>query len=544
MGDLEKFYKLYTLAVKKGWSRENLAEYLGITSDSVRRKIVKTENSFGITLAKIPMILSKLTSDMVNELNAELNSTEVTKSCNKSSVFVITSAQNATPIHKGFFDSIIRYCNYRNAELLVIPYRYKNPTSLWSESAKNDDWWATHVEDYLITSRIRLADNLVIMGDIKIQPTASDPISGFEGFSGGDSVILGHPKVRLSSVPTLNGLSKLLLTTGSVTVPNYTDSKVGQKAKFHHSLAATIVEVNEDGLFFVRHIHASNNGSFYDLDTLYTPKEVIRENRVEALIAGDVHAEFIDEQVEEITFNSSDSIVSVLRPKKVILHDVLDFGRRNHHAIGKDVLSYGKHHYGRDNVQEELQITADFIDRISKKDQEVIIVKSNHDEAFAKWLMISDPKFDPENADLYYYMKYHQMKSVKRTDTGFSSFDPFKFWCHNPESGVGLRNKKSTRFLRRDESVRICGIEVGFHGDVGADGSRGEIKGFSKLSDKIIVGHRHSPSIYESAYQVGLSCKKNLEYTRGPSSWMHTHCIIYPDGKRTLLHIINGKWKI
>lgn len=544
MSELEKFYKLYIAAKNLQWTRENIAEYIGITLDSVRRKIKRTEDLFGFELPTIPIRGDKLTNEMISQLKEVLNDEVVKDSTKTKSVYVITSAQNATPIHKGFLESVKRYCKDRSAEFMVIPYRYKNPTSLWTENSQNDEWWADTLQEYLITSRVRLSDNIVIMGDVKIQPTASDPVSGFEGFSGGDSVVLGHPKVRFHSVPTINGNPKMLLTTGSITVPNYTDSKVGHKAKFHHSLAAAIVEVDENGSVFVRHIHASkNNGSFYDLDTLYTPTEIIRGNRIEALITGDSHAEFMDEIVEEVTYNLPDSIVSVLRPKKVILHDVLDFFRRNHHANGKDILRYGKHHYGRDNVQEELQITADFIDRISKPNQEIIIVKSNHDEAFDRYLRETDPKLDPENSDFYYYMKYHQMKSIKMTDTGFSSFDPFQFWCYNPESGPGLRNKKTTKFLKRDDSLRICGIEVGFHGDVGANGSRGDVKGLSKLSDKIIIGHSHTPSIYESAYQVGLSCKKNLEYIRGPSSWMHTHCIIYPDGKRTLIHIVNGKWK-
>ena len=60
-------------------------------------------------------------------------------------------------------------------------------------------------------------------------------------------------------MPTINGNPKMLLTTGSITVPNYTDSKVGHKAKFHHSLAAAIVEVDENGSVFVRHKQNKKN---------------------------------------------------------------------------------------------------------------------------------------------------------------------------------------------------------------------------------------------------------------------------------------------
>ena len=43
--------------------------------------------------------------------------------------FIITTAQNATPTHMDFFESLERYAKYNDAELVVIPVRYKNPTS-------------------------------------------------------------------------------------------------------------------------------------------------------------------------------------------------------------------------------------------------------------------------------------------------------------------------------------------------------------------------------------------------------------------------------
>src|SRR5690554_4811936 len=56
--------------------------------------------------------------------------------------YVITAAQNATPVNKRFFASLLTYCKVRDAQLLVIPYRYKNPTSMWTAAAQDDDWWA------------------------------------------------------------------------------------------------------------------------------------------------------------------------------------------------------------------------------------------------------------------------------------------------------------------------------------------------------------------------------------------------------------------
>ena len=58
-----------------------------------------------------------------------------------SKIFVVTSAQNATPLHDAFWKSLLQYCEFRGAELMVIPIRYKNATSRWTESQANAEWW-------------------------------------------------------------------------------------------------------------------------------------------------------------------------------------------------------------------------------------------------------------------------------------------------------------------------------------------------------------------------------------------------------------------
>ena len=79
---------------------------------------------------------------------------------------------------------------------------------------------------------------------------------------------------------------------------------------------------------------------------------------------------------------------------------------------------------------------------------------------------------------------------------------------------------------------------------MGSNGAKGSSIGFSKLGQKIIVGHSHTPSIVGNAYTVGTSSRFDLSYVKGPSSWLHTHAILYPSGAITLINIINGKWKL
>ena len=84
------------------------------------------------------------------------------------------------------------------------------------------------------------------MSDVKIQPTATNPMSGLAGMSGVNSCVFGSPKVQLEMIPVLEGNKpKMMLTTGAVTLMNYTDSKSGKKGEFHHVFGFAIVEIKE-----------------------------------------------------------------------------------------------------------------------------------------------------------------------------------------------------------------------------------------------------------------------------------------------------------
>jgi hypothetical protein len=554
---VNEFVISYKAAVKAKLTREEFAKLLSVKPDSLirRRLAVKKETGLDLPfLNSVPdsadIAIDKERMDKYTEFVLEQKANQsfhTTKSFTGKKVYVITSAQNATPVHEGFLASILNYCAHRDAMLLIVPYRYKNPTSVWTQNNEGDEWWHPSVEAYLCSDDIRLSKRFRIMGHIPIQPTATVPLSGFDSYTGMDSAVFGHPKVQLKTIATpATKMPKLLCTTGAVTVPNYTDSKTGHIGDFHHSLSAVVVEIDDDDTFHLRHVHGDQvTGAFYDLNHLYGPSTIEKNERVAALVTGDTHAEFIDDNVLACTYQNEDSIVGTLKPEIIIFHDLMDFYSQNHHHRGREVIAIGKHRYGRGNVEEGLQMAADFVDEVSRPHTLNVIVKSNHDEAFDKWLEESNPKFDPENAQFYYWMKYHQTKNIQMTETGFSSIDPFEFWCSNPDQERGLANKSKTKFLQRGETFVVNNIELSFHGDFGLNGARGSSKSFSKIGPKTVIGHGHNPEIYEGCYRVGVSARLDLEYQKGQcSNWLHTHCVIYPDGKRTLINIINGKWKL
>lgn len=557
----ENFIKKYKAAIESNLSKEQLSNYLGIKPDSLVRRRLHIKDTTGLDLPYLKSTGTYVISDeLLRKFRAEIGkltkenktlSAEETapneRDYSKYDRLVIISAQNATPINEGFFAAILNYCKINKAGLVVIPYRYKNPTSVFE--AADMDYWDERLVPYLMDRQIKVASNLQIMGHAKIQPTAIQPLYGYDGYTGTDSAIIGHPKIQLKTIPTpSNSLPKILATTGAITLPNYTDSKAGIRGQFHHSYAAAIVEIDRKrDIFHLRHIHWNREDeSFFDIARgelkKYTSNEVKSGFRASALITGDSHAVFIDPTVEATTYTNKNSIVNIVQPENLILHDVLDGYSISHHHRHNDIIRYGKHHFDRGNIEKELQITANFIDRVSRDGMKTYIVKSNHDEHFDRWLKEAEPKDDPENARFYHYMKYQQLCSVIPNHTGFSSIDPFEFWCNHPDQQQGLTKKHLVKILKRDESLFINNNELSFHGDKGASGAKGSLISFARVGNKMVVAHDHSCAIYEGVYRVGTSSYIDLEYKSGLDSWMHSHCIIYPDGKRSLINIIRGQF--
>jgi hypothetical protein len=454
--------------------------------------------------------------------------------------YIITAAQNATPVHKGFWKALEQYAEFNGAEIVVIPYRYKNPTSIWSEKAKEDDWWAPEVVPHLVNTRLDLNKHLRLLADIKTQPTATSPLSGFESISGARSAIIGHPKLELKTVPTpQSALPKIITTTGACTVPNYLNTKAGKKGEFHHTFGAAVVELVGQH-FHLRQINALADGSFIDLDLEYSADGPAEAAPALALVMGDSHIEFIDPKVVKATFEGPDSMVAVLKPAALVWHDTLDAYARNHHHRDNPFIAYVKHHSGHcDNVEAEIDAAFAFVDRVTPAGVCNVFVASNHDQAIARWIRETDPRNDPENAAFWCRTYLAMLEGSRWTDTGAATIDPFAYWAENKLKCYG----RST-FLARGESHTVGGIEVGYHGDLGANGARGSLATFASIGVKTITGHSHSPGIKEGAYRVGLNARYGLEYAvGGPSSWLQTDCVIYANGKRSLLTIVGDQWR-
>lgn len=456
---------------------------------------------------------------------------EMRSKAEKSSIYIITSAQNATPIHKGFWESILFYAKKRGAEIIVLPSRYKNATSQWTQQQESHEWWDKNVTKYLFNGRHNIAGNVTVLGDVIVQPTAARPLSGLDTITQHMSGIVGHPKIELRCIATpQNKLPKIMITTGSCTIPNYTDSKAGKKGEFHHSLGAVVVE-NMGKRFYMRHINAVSDGSFCDLDMEYTPRGIVKAPRPLGITLGDSHVQFIDKTVDMVT----NEIIATLRPRHIFWHDVMDFYSRNHHHKGNWIVGYGKWKYGIDSVRVEFEESIKHIVDRTPKDTKSVVVGSNHPDAMQRWLKEVDWRQDPPNAEFYLECALNLVKSVKLGDGGVSYNDPF--------SDMGKKIAPHVTFLERDDSFILGDVEHAFHGDQGVNGTRGSTMALSKVGVKVTKAHNHTPEVIDGCHSVGKSTGK-LEYESGASSHLNSHVLQYYNGKRTHIHIINGKWRI
>lgn len=455
-----------------------------------------------------------------------------------ASRYLITSAQNATPVHEGFLAALQVAAKHLKAELVVIPFRYKNPTSIWSRKQDSEERWAPELEPFLFNVRRKLCSNLVLLGDVKVQPTASSPLTGFEALTGAESCILGHPKLQLRSVAAPSSrYPKILSTTGACTRRNYTDTKAGKLGAFHHFLGALVVEVDARQ-FRLYQVNADRvDGSFTHLDRHYTAAGHRPAPPALGLVMGDTHVRTTDRAVDQATFGPG-GIVETLRPLVRVWHDLFDGYSVNPHHGGNPFIAQAKHRAGWGNAAEEVTAAVEFVRQRTPPGTRSVIVPSNHDDFLSRWVIATDWRQSPGNASFYLETAQAMLASVRMGPGGAEYADPFRYWVER------LRGKAPIRCLAKDESFKLADVECGLHGHAGPDGARGTMKNLSRIGAKVISGHGHSPGIEEGHYRVGTSTPRSLEYTGGPSSWLNAHCITYATGKRSLLFVVDGRWRL
>lgn len=453
----------------------------------------------------------------------------------KKKKFIITWAQNNTPVHKEFFENLTAYAKHINADVHVIAGRYKNPTSIWSSEQEEEERWDTRVQPYLDANRHNIHKYVSIMSDVKIHPTAVNPMTGMHSMSGINSCVFGSPKLQMEMIPVIEGeKSKMMLTTGSCTKKNYTDSKAGKKGEFHHVIGFAIVEIEDNETFYLRQVSAEESGNFCDLykEVIYDKESgktsIKKITEIEACVLGDLHWGHHDPEVVNLTHK----MMKKVKPKNVILHDVFDGYSISHHDMKDPFAQYGKEINGNNDLQKEVSEMLEGLVPFEGYEN-VVIVRSNHDDFLDRWVKNEDWKRQPTPKNSPLYMEYSAIL--------------LRQYAKNPSDIKGIIpsiiNKRFPKFitLGRRDSYKVLDWELGQHGDIGSNGSRGSLLQMRKLNTKIVVGHYHSPGRKDGALAVGTSTHIRVGYNMGPSSWLQSHVIIHKNGKAQHINFYKNK---
>lgn len=440
----------------------------------------------------------------------------------KSTHYIITSAVNNTPVHASFWNNLLAYAKHLDAQVHVIAIRYKNPTSVFSDA--KEEFWTEEILPYLDANRHDIHKNISIMSDVKIQPTVENPLSGMEGFSGDKSCIFGHPRIHLQFMPVPKlSKPKIMLTTGSCTESNYTDSKQGKKGDFHHTLGFTIISIKDKDTAFIRQVSARKDGGFIDLQKEVKDQTVYSAPPCKALVLGDIHAYHLSVESKERIHKTIDTF----KPPVVVLHDVFDGESVNPHMAKNAFEQYKRNQNGKGDLDKELTYTLDFVKELKEKTKQLVIVNSNHDNFLDRYVIYNEWQKDLGNAK-----KYLQLAL-----TLISGDAPNGLFAY-------LASKiKGVKCLGVDDSFQIGGIDLSNHGDKGANGSRGNPTHYRRLSTKVTTGHTHSPLRKDGHTVVGC---QDLDhgYNVGLSNWGIADEIINADWKRQHILYFNNQYTL
>jgi len=426
--------------------------------------------------------------------------------------YIISSAQNASPVNLKFLKNIEAYADFINAEIGIIATRYKNPTSQF----KDEDVWASEVQPYLTANRQFLHKDLLLLSDLKVQATSPNPTNGIELFGDNASVIVGAPRIEMRTVPVLpTQKQKFLYSTGTTTIPNFTDSVAGGKAEAHHSYGFVIVEIESEEVVHMRSVSADSEGNFNDL--IYRVEDgKLSHEVVDCMVWGDSHFAQKDDDVT----NAFRGICGALGVTTSVLHDVFDSKSLNVHNEKDFITKHMLWKTGGDDLQQELDQMYTELDWFDENMQKTIVVSSNHDDMLDRAMKQGDWRNNLKNAELFLDML--KLTLSLKAENGIIPYYINERYNH-------------VHALGTDDSYVLHGVEVGMHGHKGPNGSKGNIQSFSRLSQKTIIGHSHSPAIRWGCYQVGLTCGMEHGYNTGLTSWAYASCTLNKHGKRQMI---------
>ena len=436
--------------------------------------------------------------------------------------YLISTIQYNAVVNKTLLRNMKVFANQHKVEkilLFVMPGRNKDEILI--PSVLMDD---KRIELLYLGKEGRKLNNNLKVHDTQILASQINPLTGFNKKLHRDfSYILPSPKVRYTSLPNTGKSARFLATTGALTHGNYRDNVAqGRKAQLEHEYGFVFVEIKNNRMFSYHPVTAMKNGNFNYLRELYKNGKV-QDEQPEAVVLGDWHTGDTCPKTRKATIE----MIEELKPTRVVFHDFFNGHSVNHHErnnnLSKAALWREKMHV----LEEEVEMCLKELNFFAYKFPKIqfLISESNHDLFLKRF--IGEENFLEDGANSVFACRmFVEMSKDGKTPT-----------LQLAMQQVG-KIAKNVQFLSEDEEYRVKGVGLDYHGHRGVNGARGTSASFSNYNLRLITGHEHTPKIHPNGMVVGTSTHLKLSYTKGASSWLNAHGLLYSSGKYTLLTLI------
>lgn len=477
---------------------------------------------------------------------------------------IITSAQFGATLNARVWEAFKRYAEYLGYELVVLPIKYGPIKTVYQKELDKRVLTSTFDErlmGHMLFEDTLLADGMVNLNTMRLRPTLMSFISAAIGQRGyNTSQIFAAPKLELMHLPRLmHDYPKAVMTTGAVTNPNYSVDNLGQQdrtgaiAAAEHTYAAIILEFSGRKTFHYRQLLSTATGEFYDIDPVrggalfVTPEKVEhRPNGVDTAYLGDYHSGKTHPLVREVTFGDG-GMLQKLQPKNVILGDIFDGDSISHWDQSSASRTAYKGVMGTNSVKAELTFMLSELRWMHQQlpKTKLHAIASNHNEFLLRYMENKWWVDEPQNIAFCAQMFSELQEAlVARSPESHDILvqDPINFWIDRHAPFVKTHARQDVLMLPAGRDSK--NINCSFHGDVGPGGQRSAtLKSYRQWNQWVIVGHSHSAAILGPVWRVGTCTHLTEHYVNGPRTpWTHTHALIYSNGQRQLINIINGSW--
>ena len=510
-------YIKYVIKNKRYPTRDELSQFADISRDMVRSKFgnydaLKHEAILSGELDNHILDVESLDSEYVKSTTKELR---------KYKRYVITTAVANCVVNEHFLASLKGFCKHEDATLIVIPSLLKGGGPKWTLDVSLK-------KEHIVFYDYHFNSNISILGLLN-NSKSSDPTTGLPrlGRRNG-SFICASPKQNLKIVATgVHKFPHAIMSTGAVTKPKYngTGPMRGRQdylAENDHVMGAIVLELDNNEVFHFRQIQADAENGFADLGSYYKGNKKTKY-APEAFVLGDWHSGETDWTVADAWFN----VCHNTGVKELILHDAFNGLSINHHIKDKTITRAGLAANGKQSVEGELKGYLQDLKVALSVVKKVTVVESNHDQWLDDYLQKCCYKDEPGNLRI----------ALELALAMYDGHDPQEYYVRTN----GLTTDRLC-YLKRDESYKIAGIELGVHGDKGANGGSPSATSFENSYGDLIYGHSHTPNILRGAWCVGTSTPLQVGYNVGASSWFNTSCLVYANGNRQLINVIDSKW--